>query len=459
VNAIEVRRVHKRYRRYGRRKQFGTLKSALLSGRLLGDLRPDDVLDALKGVSFDVEAGRTLGIIGSNGSGKSTMLKLLAGIGKPTEGTIQVTGRVSALIELGAGFHPEISGRENVYINGMMLGLSKREIARRFDEIVGFAGLEDFIDAPVKTYSSGMYMRLGFAVAINVDPDILLVDEVLAVGDEAFTHKCLDKFAELRRHGRTVVLVTHSLDLVQRFCDEALWLEEGVVRAQGDPQRVVDAYRLDVLRGEEEELADVRIPQSEPLPEPLPEPAPEPPSDLPPESPGESPAEPPSEPPAPPAAEDLSKAIEGRWGSREAEIVAVEMHRADGSQGHIFESGEMVEFTLRVRAHQPLTDFVFGFGIFNADGICCYGTNTHVEGGIPGELVGDADVVFHVDSLSLVEGTYMLDVAVHRENGAPYDYHRLLHTFRVRSAVRDLGTFRPPHRWTFKGGVRLSGLK
>ena len=205
-------------------------------------------------MSFDVAAGRTFGIVGRNGSGKSTMLKLIAGIGKPTAGTVVVSGRVSALIELGAGFHPEISGRENVYINGMMLGLSKRDVASRFDEIVEFAELQDFIDAPVKTYSSGMYMRLGFAVAIHVDPDVLLVDEVLAVGDEAFTHKCLDKFAEFRRRGRTVLLVTHSLDLVSRFCDEALWLDSGVVRAQGDPRRVIDAYLLDVAKSEDAAL-------------------------------------------------------------------------------------------------------------------------------------------------------------------------------------------------------------
>ena len=174
------------------------------------------------------------------------MLKLIAGIGKPTSGTVRVDGRVSALIELGAGFHPEISGRENVYINGMMLGLSSREIADRFDEIVRVRRARGLHRAPVKTYSSGMYMRLGFAVAINVDPDVLLVDEVLAVGDEAFTHKCLDKFAEFRRRGRTVLLVTHSLDLVTRFCDEALWLDAGVIRAHGDPKRVIDAYLLDV---------------------------------------------------------------------------------------------------------------------------------------------------------------------------------------------------------------------
>ena len=423
MNAIEVRGVHKRYRRYGRRRTFGTLKSALLSGRVVRDLRPDDEFEALKGVSFDLAAGRTLGIVGRNGSGKSTMLKLLAGIGKPTAGAIRIDGRVSALIELGAGFHPEISGRENVYINGMMLGLSKRDIARRFDDIVAFAELEEFIDAPVKTYSSGMYMRLGFAVAINVDPEVLLVDEVLAVGDEAFTHKCLDKFAEMRRRGKTVVLVTHSLDLVLRFCDEALWLDDGHVRAQGDPKRVVDAYLLAVAQAEERALAGAA---------------------------------------APPAVEsgaaDMSKAAEGRWGSREAEIRAVDLCAADGTTGHVFESGAPVEIRLRVHAGQPLRDFVFGVGIFNADGVCCYGTNTQVEGATPGELAGDAVVSVHIDSLNLIEGSYKLDVAVHRENGAPYDYHRQLYTFRITSRTRDVGVFRPPHRWSFSGGVKVKGL-
>ena len=254
-NAIEVRDVSKVYRRYGHRRQFATLKSAILSGSFVSDLKADETFEALKGVSFDVAKGRTYGIIGRNGSGKSTMLKCVAGITRPTRGTVTVNGRISALIELGAGFHPEISGRENVFINGIMLGLSKKEITRRFDEIVRFAELEDFIDAPVKTYSSGMYMRLGFAVAIHVDPDVLLVDEVLAVGDEGFTHKCLDKFGEFRRRGKTILLVTHSLGLVERFCDEALWLEGGKVRATGDPRRVVGAYVTAVEDGEEALLA------------------------------------------------------------------------------------------------------------------------------------------------------------------------------------------------------------
>src|SRR3954464_2320665 len=429
ANAIEVRAVHKLYRRYGRRKNFGTLKSALLSGNVLGGLRPDDAFEALQGVSFEVLAGKTFGIIGRNGSGKSTLLKLIAGIGKPTSGALRVDGRVSALIELGAGFHPEISGRENVYINGLMLGLSRREIAKRFDEIVRFAELEEFIDSPVKTYSSGMYMRLGFAVAINVDPDVLLVDEVLAVGDETFTHKCLDKFAELRRRGKTVLLVTHSLDMVTRFCDEALWLDGGVVRAQGDPKRVIDTYLMDVARAENEALTNPnhQVPTA-----------------------GSHRG---TEMPA-----DLSKAGEGRWGSREVEITDVELRTGD-QPTRVFESGTPMEVRLRIRAKHAVSDFVFGVALFNAEGVCCYGTNTHIEGARPQTLSGEAEVGFAIDHLDLVEGSYKLDVAVPRENGTPYDYHRLLYDFRVTSRVKDVGIYRAPHRWTVRGGVRIDGLK
>jgi ABC-type polysaccharide/polyol phosphate transport system ATPase subunit len=424
VNAIEVRDVRKNYRRYGRRKSFGTLKSAILSGRLRRDLAADHSFEALRGVSFDVPAGKTFGIVGRNGSGKSTMLKLIAGIGRPTSGDVQVHGRVSALIELGAGFHPEISGRDNVFINGMMLGLSKREVASRFDEIVAFAELEDFIDEPVKTYSSGMYMRLGFSVAINVDPDVLLVDEVLSVGDEAFTHKCLDKFAEFRRRGRTVLLVTHSLDLVSRLCDEALWLDQGIVRGHGDPRRVIDAYLMDVAAAENKALDRPHVVAA-------------------------SPSEAPS---------DMTKAVEGRWGSREAEILAVEFVRTDGVTAHVFESGEALAIRMRVRAHRALEDFVFGVALFSADGVCCYGTNTDIEGAEPGEFSGDGEVEFIIESLCLVAGTYKVDVAVHRRDGVPYDYHRSLYTIRVTSRLNETGIVRPPHRWTFSSGIRISGL-
>ena len=449
MNAIEVRGVTKTYRRYGRRKQFGTLKSALLSGRGLRELRPDETLIALRDVSFDVAAGRTFGIVGRNGSGKSTMLKLIAGIGKPTMGTVGVNGRVSALIELGAGFHPEISGRENVYINGMMLGLSKREVAARFDEIVEFAELQDFIDAPVKAYSSGMYMRLGFAVAIHVDPDVLLVDEVLAVGDEAFTHKCLDKFAEFRRRGRTVLLVTHSLDLVSRFCDEALWLDSGVVRVQGDPRRVIDAYLLDVSKSEDAALRRIA---SDPAASSV-EAAAEAVAKL--SSADTSQSSSSKRPDAPP---DMFRADEGRWGSREVEIVGVELFGSDGRGAHVFQSGDPLEVRMHVNANQPVADVVFGVGIFNADGVCCYGTNTQIDGATKAALSGSGEVRFAIDRLDLIDGTYKLDVAAHRENGAPYDYHRLLYTIRVSSRAKEAGIFRPPHRWIFSGGVRVIGL-
>jgi ABC-type polysaccharide/polyol phosphate transport system ATPase subunit len=448
MNAIEVSHVSKVYRRYSRRRQFATLKSALLSGSLISDLKADETFQALNDVSFSVPPGRTYGIIGPNGSGKSTMLKLVAGITRPTSGTVTVNGRISALIELGAGFHPEISGRENVFINGIMLGLSKREIQKRFDEIVEFAELKDFIDAPVKTYSSGMYMRLGFAVAIHVDPDVLLVDEVLAVGDEGFTHKCLDKFAEFRRRGRTILLVTHSLGLVERFCDDALWLDKGKVKGTGDPRRVVGAYVTDVERGEEAMLAaaDQRAKDAVSA-----------------TSAGadasagagqgeEKPADPVQEPEGPP---DMFQATEGRWGSREVEITKVELLDESGAAAHVFQSGERVTMRLSVKAKEPVTDFVFGVGLFNADGVCCYGTNTEVEQLFAESLTGEGYVDLMIDSLDLVEGTYKLDAAVHKRDGYPYDYHRLLYTFRVKSRTKDVGIFRPPHRWSFSQNVKL----
>jgi ABC-type polysaccharide/polyol phosphate transport system ATPase subunit len=436
-SAIELTNVSKVYRRYSGR-QFATLKSALLQRSILRDLQPNETFPALSDVSFAVPKGSTFGVIGRNGSGKSTALKVVAGITKPTSGTVQVTGRVSALIELGAGFHPEISGRENVFINGIMLGLSKREVEERFDQIVDFAELREFIDAPVKTYSSGMYMRLGFAVAIHVDPDVLLVDEVLAVGDEGFTHKCLDKFAEFRRRGRTILLVTHSLGLVERFCDEAVWLDGGRLHGDGDPKRVIGAYLSAVEKGEEQLLASTTAKAVASV------------SELP---------EPPSEEPrgAAPASDrrNMFEAVEGRWGSREIEITAVKLFDRDGEPSFVFHSGDPMSIRMKVVAHAPATDFVFGVSIFNAEGVCCYGTNTFIEEMDPAALSGESEVTFAVESLQLVEGTYKLDVAVHTVEGYPYDYHRLLYTFRVKSRTPDVGIYRPPHHWSFSSGVQF----
>ncbi|HVD94109.1 MAG TPA: ABC transporter ATP-binding protein [Vicinamibacterales bacterium] len=444
TSAIEVSRVSKIYRRFSHRKQFATLKSALLSRSLIKNLRPDETFTALNDVSLRVPRGTTLGVIGRNGSGKSTLLKLVAGITKPSSGTVTVDGRISALIELGAGFHPEISGRENVFINGIMLGLTRREVTQRFDEIVEFAEMKEFIDAPVKTYSSGMYMRLGFAVAIHVDPDVLLVDEVLAVGDEGFTHKCLDKFGEFKRRGKTILLVTHSLGMVERFCDEALWLDAGRIKGSGDPKRIVGAYITDVEQREEKELAatDAKARQSASAAIVSPD---EPASAVLPDTPMETATGP----------ADMFRATEGRWGSREIEITDVALLGPDGQPAHIFQSGEPLDLRIRMRAPLPIDDFVVGVGVFNAEGICCYGTNTYIEELTPEWLVGDAQAIFSIESLDLVEGTYKMDVAIHKMDGYPYDYHRLLYTFRVKSRTKDVGIYRPRHGWRFSGDVRF----
>ncbi len=428
--AIVARGVSKVYRRFQQRGQFKTLKSALLTGSLVSDLTPSETFTALENVSFDVPRGTIFGVIGENGSGKSTLLKLVAGITKPSRGSLTVDGRVSALIELGAGFHPEISGRENVMINGIMLGLTRREVEKRFAEIVAFAELEDFIDAPVKTYSSGMYMRLGFAVAIHVEPDVLLIDEVLAVGDEAFTRKCLDKIAEFHRCGRTILFVTHTLGLVEKMCDEALWLRNGAVAGHGDPKRVVDAYLTYVAGSEEAGLAArerralAEASDSDRRPDVR--------TDQPPSSAG---------------------ARAARWGSREVEIQSLRFLDARGRERHVFVPGESVTLALSVHAAEPVEDFVFGVGLFAVDGTNVYGTNTDIERFEPLRLVGAAEVSLTLDGLSLVEGTYLVDIAAHRKDGTPYDYHRGLYSFRVESRTKDVGLYRPGHHWSFDGGV------
>ena len=477
--AIDIDHVTKVYRRHGHSRQFATLKSALLTGSLVSHLRPDESFRALHDVSVQVRTGTSFGVIGRNGSGKSTLLKLVAGITKPTSGVVRVEGRVSALIELGAGFHPEISGRENVFINGIMLGLTRREITRRFDEIVEFAELEEFIDAPVKTYSSGMYMRLGFAVAVHVNPDILLVDEVLAVGDEGFSLKCLDKFAEFKRRGKTILLVTHGLAMVEKFCDEALWLESGERRSAGDPKRVVQMYLADVEHAEDAQLAvaDARAQSGaqgpvasgdtdgagEPEPSAAP-PAAEPPA---PEPPPAAEASEDAPPEGPPPAEgehaevdeetglvNMFTADEGRWGSGAVRIEQVTLEGARGA-GHVFHTGEPMTIRMRIRAAQPVEDFAFGISIFGSDGVCCFGTNTDIEEMTSETLRGEGEVEFVIERLDLVEGTYKLDVAVHKRDGSSYDYHRLLYTFRVKSRTKDVGIYRPRHVWRFTDNVRF----
>jgi ABC-type polysaccharide/polyol phosphate transport system ATPase subunit len=416
--AIRVESLAKLFRRVMPGDRFRTLKSALLERSLTAGLDPGHAITALDGVSFSVPPGEAFGVVGGNGSGKSTLLKIVAGILKPSRGTVEVDGRISALIELGAGFHPEISGRENVYINGSILGLSRREIDRRFDDIVAFSGLEDFIDEPVKNYSSGMYVRLGFAVAVHTDPDVLLVDEVLAVGDESFAHRCIHRIEELLAQGRTLLFVSHSLDLVEGLCDRVLWLDRGRQRMVGEPRRVVDAYRQAVA---EEEGQAHREAQAQ-----------------------------------------RQAAAEGgggegpeaeRWGSREAEIPAVRLLDAAGRETFLVETGTRLAIEIAVRCRRPLDDFVFGVAVTTPRGVECWGTNTDLAGFVPGRLDGEATVRVDLPDLRLAPGEYHLDVAVHARDGAPYDYRRRALTFTVTSRERGVGVYFPRHRWRFEGGV------
>ena len=455
-SVVRVENVDKLYRKVAHAHRFLTLKSAILGGDLFKALSPGEVFTALDGVSLDIARGETLGVIGSNGAGKSTLLKIIAGAAKPTTGKVTVNGRISALIELAAGFHPEISGRENVFINGIILGLSRSQVAERFDDIVSFAELQDFIDAPVKTYSSGMYMRLGFSVAIHIDPEVLLIDEVLAVGDEAFVHKCHDKIAEFKRRGKTILLVSHSLDSVRRLCDRAVWMKDGSIEQAGDPPKIIDAYLQWVARKEEGELAagdnrrdTVTESQSES---------------------GELGGDDgrdtnlsngvgggnEKEPSGEEHTEGIFAAVPyepGRWGSQQVFIDKVRMLDSQGGQHYVFTCGDPMTIELTLKAEELVDDFAVGVGIFNADGVCCYGTNTDIERFVAAKLQGTASVRMEIQALNLIEGTYYLDLAVHRLDGYPYDYQRGLTRFRTTSPIGDTGVARLPHRWSFEGGI------
>jgi lipopolysaccharide transport system ATP-binding protein len=327
----------------------------------------------LRDVSFVAQQGELLGIVGVNGSGKSTTLKLISRIIEPTAGTIEVNGRVSALLELGAGFHPDLTGRENIYLNGSILGLSRREIDARFDDIVRFADLESSVDIPVRFYSSGMYMRLGFSVAVHADPEILLVDEVLAVGDYAFQAKCLRRVEALRREGTTILFVSHDMDTVRALCDRAIWLDGGGVRARGDPDRVVDQY----LRG----LAD----------------------------------------------EELEVARRGhtvvrgqRWGSGEIELTDVRFLDANGVEKTRFVTGGPLQVEIRYTAHKRIRNPVFGMAFHSSEGAWINGSNTESSRCGIDWVEGQGKVTYLVEQLPLLEGNYLFTATA-------YDYSEPVH--------------------------------
>jgi ABC-type polysaccharide/polyol phosphate transport system ATPase subunit len=349
--AVTVDDVSKRFRLY--HEQNRSLKIALMRRRRASF----EEFWALRHVDLEVPEGETFGLVGENGSGKSTLLKCMARILRPDEGRLTVDGKVSALLELGAGFHPELTGRENVHLNASILGLGKREVDRRFDDIVGFAGLERFIDTPVKNYSSGMYVRLGFSVAINVDPDVLLVDEVLAVGDEQFQRRCYERFADLKNKGRTIVVVSHALGLVRELCDTVAWLDGGQVKEVGAADDVVESY----------------VGQVETSP---------------------------------------TEAGETRWGSGEITVEGIELLDGSGQPVQRVRSGEPVTLRFRYRAASAMERPVFGVTI-GRDGMMLAGSNTRDAGGLPERVEGDGCVDLCIDRLALLAGSYEVTPSIH----------------------------------------------
>jgi ABC-2 type transport system ATP-binding protein/lipopolysaccharide transport system ATP-binding protein len=347
---------------------------------------------ALKNVSLEVPKGTTYGLIGHNGSGKSTLLRLMAGIHRPTSGTVDVRGRVSALLELGAGFHPELTGRENVYLNGSILGLGRKAINAKIDEIVEFAGLGEFIDSPVKIYSSGMFVRLGFSVAVHVEPDILIIDEVIAVGDEDFQRRCFDHLYRLRSQGATIIMVTHSLNLVQTMCDNAAWLDHGELRAVGAAPDVVHQY-LDEVNVVEAERMGV-------------------------------------------ATTDAVE-VEVRSAHDLISIDEVDFLGPDGTPTRVAATREPLTVRMHWTTREPIEVPLFSFAVESEAGV--YVANPGMRtGDEPGKLpVGSGYVDYRIDELALGPGQYTFSVAAHDHSGTTVlDKRERFLTLRVQPGPR-----------------------
>ncbi len=392
--AITVESLGKRYRLQHQGQT--TLKATALRLFSRGSMHGEEFW-ALRRVSFEVRRGETLGIIGRNGAGKSTLLGLIAGTITPTEGTVEASGRISSLLELGAGFHPDLTGRENVFLNGSILGLRRRDLVRRLDSIVAFSELERFIDLPVKHYSSGMFVRLAFAVAMEVDPEILIVDEVLSVGDERFREKCRVRIGEFRRRGKTFLIVSHDMDTIQTICDRVLVLDRGEVVLADAPARAVNEYHAINAPGEGND----------------------------------------------PAARES--------GTREAEILGVELLNARGEDVATLGAREGFTASVRWRASRRISDPVFGFALCDAEGRVLYGTNTAIDGCAIPAIESDGKIALEIESIPFLRGRYYLTFAIHsREH---HTYHRIdnCRAITVAPDGEHAGTVRLSARWKISG--------
>jgi len=397
-HAIEVRDITKKFKVY--LDKGHTLKEKALFRRR----RAFEERNVLNGISFEVKKGEAVGLIGHNGCGKSTTLKLLTKIMYPDTGSIDMSGRVSSLIELGAGFHPDMSGRENIYINASIFGLTKKEIDHRVREIIAFSELQEFIDNPVRTYSSGMYMRLAFAVAIHVDADILLIDEILAVGDAGFQAKCFNRLREIKANGTTIVIVSHALSQIEEICDRTIWIDKGKIRREGNPREVHLAYTefmsCHSLSANNEEHSDQSQEHS-----------------------------------------DTKKAII---------IKSVKLKDADGMEKRSFLTGEPALLECEFESWTEEKEKVsIELVVLRNDGLECYETNTFREGIALMDLHGKGVIRCKIDKLNLISGEYWIEMAIRKPDAFPYDYKEKAYKFTMSSVGRERGIAKLDHKWIF----------
>lgn len=388
---IVVKNVSKRFR-------LRSSGSSSLKARVMDAIMPHKRSSrkdfwALKDLNFTVKSGETLGIIGANGAGKSTLLSLLAGTKVPTTGTIKTDGTISSLLELGAGFHPELTGRENVFLAGAIMGMTRKQMNDRLDAIIEFAGIEEFIDQPVKHYSSGMYVRLGFAVAVEVDPDILLIDEVLSVGDIDFQRKCIKKMNSFREQGKTMLIISHDLHTIQSISDKILFLESGKIIGIGDPETVISDYESHSRK-------------------------------------------------------ESSKSLQREWGTGEVKIINVKFCDAKGKEEDKFNSGHPVSIEVFYNAEHIIENPVFGFSIADDEGHLIHGSNTQIEKFNTGRIIGKGSVILEIDDLNLATGNYLFSFSVHSDDHEE-NYHRLDNHYpiRVENSKEFEGGVYLPTRW------------
>jgi ABC-2 type transport system ATP-binding protein len=396
--AIQVEKVSKQFRLY--HEKYTSLKERVIHLNRI----PYEEFWALHDVEIEIPEGQTVGLLGANGSGKSTLLKCIAGIIQPSSGQIVVRGQLAAMLELGTGFQPELSGRDNIFLNGSLLGMPKKEIERRFDDIVAFAELEQFIDNQVKYYSSGMYTRLGFAVAVNVEPDVLLIDEVLAVGDENFQRKCLERIKRFQSEGRTIVVVSHAPDLIRQVCDSGYVLDHGRVAGSGSSGEAIRIFRERLLAAGE--LLE------------------------------------------PEEADDAgSQSAQERKRNLQVRITTVSVEYGSADERPYLLPGEPLRVRVSFDAVTPVDDPVIGIGVYNVKGELVYGSNTEIEGQPVGRLEGPGEIVFAFDSVPLLDGSYDLTIGIHSpDESTVYDWWEQKSRFQVMNPTKKQGAVSLPLR-------------